>query len=559
MFDVDATSVARIHESFTNRRLIIVVGAGLSVAAGLPNWDTLNRNLLSHYFGEAFSDPTPEDEAPVGAPRFSPEPEDMEELANILFEKFGKDAVVDLVKLELKNAGKQDADYHRILKSALYGEDKVYSLHPVHFELAASLGDIGKSRFVRFYTFNYDDLIERAMTRLTEIDEAKPIYEGQPNSPRSVVHLHGYFPDSAIEPRGTLILSERDYLDAPNDWADEQLHRIFRDDKDVLFLGLSLRDPRLRRLLHERHNASSSYEGEIFAILSTGEDAVHSEAPLMRRASRIANQLLPRYWRAWGVNLVHLKHHEFVPFVLRRIRLGDDSGQWAGLARKHLEDEGVFDEDLYSINRQAIASLYLEQQVGMLRSKFEALSHEELGVGVFVPEKTGEDGRVKAIKLAFQNSDAKWVEPTEVEYESTGKPKTVRIQRVTPEHAERRRLEIDNLESFHGAAGYAYVTGAVVNAEPDSRHIDLNFPPDMRKSWNENRTFSSLYCVPVLDSAHWVPVGVIYVTSSLRDSFWSRLPSDARLSLNTQLRAMFRNLLENKTEDPSHDKTQELV
>ena len=555
---IDIEKLEGIHQKFRERNLVLVIGAGTSIAAGLPGWTQLNQSLLAEYFRQEFSFGGQSGSTSIG---LAPEPEELRVLAKTFAEDFGQDAVVDLLYEELKGA---EEEFYGHLRKALYPQNGEARLKPIHYEIAAFLSDIGKSRFVRLYTLNYDDLIERAVDKLTEYD-SKPVFEGdRPLSPRSIVHLHGYFPRRYEEPKGEFILSEKDYLEASQDWADDRIQEVFRHQRDILFVGLSMRDPRLRRLLHERKRQGSGQQGEVFTLL-TSEDEEFPDAPLERRAHKIAAKYQERYWKSWDVSAIHLPGHELLPYALRLIRLGMNPVAWAGRARDFLEEQQVYDK-LYDSSRQAAASLYLREQLRFLRTRFEALSHEELSIGLFVPEP--KERQPRHIQLAFRYAEGSFgyrhsrqiQRPEGYPFGSSSKNSDrIEVQVLLEDYAQQRRLEIANLETPQGAAGYCYVRGAVVNARRDSPQINRFFSSEMRKSWNHRRTFSSLLCVPVFDTSAWVPVGVVCLTSSLNSPFWAGLASNERLNLSRVLRSTFRNLLEYKsTVSPSeshHDKT----
>lgn len=550
---MDIEKLEGIHQKFRQRNLVLVIGAGTSIAAGLPGWTQLNRSLLAEYFRQEFSfrgqsrhqSPSDNESEPTTI-GLSPEPEELDVLARIFAEAFGQDAVIDLLYEELESS---EEEFYGHLRKALYPQKRRVSLKPVHYEIAAFLSDIGKSRFVRLYTLNYDDLIERAVDELTKY-EPKPVFAGdRPLSPRSIVHLHGYFPRHFEEPKGEFILSEKDYLEASQDWADDRIQELFRHQRDILFVGLSMRDPRLRRLLHERKRQGSGQQGEVFTLL-TSEDEEFPDAPLQRRAHKIAAKYQERYWKSWDVSAIHLPGHELLPYALRLIRLGMNPVAWAGRARDFLEVQQVYDK-LYDSSRQAAASLYLREQLRFLRTRFEALSHEELSIGLFVPEP--KECQPRHIQLAFRYAEGSFGYRHSRQIQrpegypfglSSNNSDRIEVQVLLEDYAQQRRLEIANLETPQGAAGYCYVRGAVVNARRDSPQINRFFSSEMRKSWNHRRTFSSLLCIPVFDTAAWVPVGVIYLTSSLDNPFWAGLGSAERLNLSRALRSTFRNVLE---------------
>jgi hypothetical protein len=69
---------------------------------------------------------------------------------------------------------------------------------------------------------------------------------------------------------------------------------------------------------------------------------------------------------------------------------------------------------------------------------------------------------------------------------------------------------------------------------------DANFSKSMREDWNAS--FESLLCVPVYGSSDtdlWVPLGVVYFTSSRGKPFWMRLSARETEELETLARNLF--------------------
>ena len=182
---------------------------------------------------------------------------------------FGREAVIDLLREQIEepqnSAGNQN--FQTLLHQALYEGISGYDLQPIHYELACCvLHQPHRDQEHVIYTLNYDDILEKAMESVGG-EKPRAITAGTPKD-NSVIHLHGYLPLDIEKAEGTLILSEKDYLNTDESWADERLKSIFeKPNRDILLIGMSLRDPRLRRLLH--HRASSKKQGgKVYAILS---------------------------------------------------------------------------------------------------------------------------------------------------------------------------------------------------------------------------------------------------------------------------------------------------
>lgn len=224
----------------------------------------------------------------------------------------------------------------------------------------------------------------------------------------SVVHLHGFLPLSTSSKfnEGQVILSERDYLDTEGNWADQKLRELFeKPDADVVLLGMSLRDPRLRRLLHHRAQSSSADGGTVYAILSESDIEEEVGDLATRRARRmVANQIAP-YWETWNIEVIWETNHELIPSLLRRIRLGGDVKTWFDKGIEFLMDhglEGTEDadkdplgvyRDLFEENRQARMQLLARRRHIWMRHQFEIPEGEYCNMSIFLPER-GKEGHI---------------------------------------------------------------------------------------------------------------------------------------------------------------------
>lgn len=104
------------------------------------------------------------------------------------------------------------------------------------------------SNIERVITYNFDDVLEQRMikdccsvTDNNRIDpETFPIY-----------HVHGFLPESSVDNPSSIVFSEESYHGVYRDsyhWSNiEQLHAL--SNTTCFFIGLSMKDPNIRRLL----------------------------------------------------------------------------------------------------------------------------------------------------------------------------------------------------------------------------------------------------------------------------------------------------------------------
>jgi hypothetical protein len=187
---------------------------------------------------------------------------------------------------------------------------------------------------------------------------------------------------------------------------------------------------------------------------------------------------------------------------------------------------------------QREACEFLSTQLRFIRRKFEVPSNEELTLGFFVPTPLPDPGESTSIRLAFRYNDEFAGDDYEISPDDGDS-----VQGVPAGHAARRQLEVSSVAEAQGAAGYAFVTGALTEARHSSTELNRNFDEAMHRDWDGGRTFSSLLCVPIYGSTDWVPLGVGFLSSNRREPFWSGFSPDRSINLNSLVRASFRELL----------------
>lgn len=195
-------------------RLALFVGAGVSMGCGLPSWDTLVERVLVEVWRQQ--------------PHFALH---LIRQRHLLATRYARQKIGN--------------HFNEIVHECLY-RDQV--------TLSPCVRAIARSGIKKICTFNFDDLIEEALQtegkRSTGFGSAliskhDDIY---------VYHPHGILPrfyqNTEIE-SSHIVFSEDDYhglYSDPYSWANViQLHLL--TVYSVLFIGLSMQDPNLRRLI----------------------------------------------------------------------------------------------------------------------------------------------------------------------------------------------------------------------------------------------------------------------------------------------------------------------
>lgn len=539
------TDLEPIRESYKQGRLQFIVGAGASMAAGLPGWGELNNRLVASYFNASVAG-----DARQLFGTYSDS--ELEIIARTFASEFSKDAVIDLLRQRIVDAG--DEEFTRLLHDALYDGISSFQIQALHYELAAAVHErTQKCGSGVIYTFNYDDILQTALQHFGH--EVSTIVDDATIEGRCIVHLHGYLPfhvndEGAPRVRGDIVLSEKDYLDSDGAFADERLSELLNDpEKDVLLLGMSMTDPRIRRLLHERVRAARSDSGNVWALLTQRQPDPDADIA-SRRATIMAAAHVRPYWESWLVDVVELPNHEALPTTLRLIRSGEDVGEWLQKGRDFLQKHGAY-HGLYNDERQVKAQLSLLRLHDLICDRFEVNSDERFGLSFFVPNQDEPHFvdpcfRFSPAEREHRRNDS-WREyPLDIAGISPLSAHVsgdhVNVLLLTKEDARERRLEVRRFDEVEGATGLAIATGNLIDAR-DSRGFFHNFSAAKRREWAHQKTYSSLLCVPVYDTHEWMPLGSVCISSIRRQPFWDGLQKREKRDLETMVRSTFRNLL----------------
>lgn len=216
---VSPEEIAKYHR---NGELSLFIGAGISVGCGLPHWDSLTETMVTKVW--RYKKPTPS-----------------KEVINYITSQTPTD-IARLAKIE---AG---IDFNRVVADSLYSDRTI--------NISETIISIVNSGIRHICSLNYDDLLEEGFG--LEMKECQSVVKGSKfniHSPRPIIyHPHGYLPrwGAHAEYRSyDVVLSDDDYSSLYSDplsWANT-IQTSLLVTKSVLFVGLSMQDPNLKRLL----------------------------------------------------------------------------------------------------------------------------------------------------------------------------------------------------------------------------------------------------------------------------------------------------------------------
>ncbi len=255
---INAGSLRELRFAWRNRQLVLFLGAGVSMPYGLPSWKNLVLELL---FEQA------QDTRRLGQiwPHYR------RAVASWMTDYFEYNPLVlarmverDLTKKNRRNSkGTNSEDRPELFLERLRTHIYAHYREPKERTVLQAIADLvaksnSRSGIDSVVTFNFDDLLERELQRRKV--KVHQITSG--DRPRAsglrVIHAHGCVPLDGPIFRKDIIFTEPDYhrlTESVFHWSLSDIVDLLRK-KTVLFVGLSMSDPSLRRLLDASRNTN---------------------------------------------------------------------------------------------------------------------------------------------------------------------------------------------------------------------------------------------------------------------------------------------------------------
>lgn len=229
---------------------VLFLGAGVSMSAGMPSWNKLLEGLMSEV--KQLKEPT----------RSA-----FKEMSSHVLEECGDSYLIMARYLQTAiHQYDKKANFSELIQKHLYGETKKSSL------LYGLSSIIQQKKVNEVITYNFDDILEQTLqtnglTNTKDFTSISKDAEIKNHNTLPIYHVHGIIPEKG--PTDTVVFSEEEYHDRYSNsyhWSNvEQLHALSR--MHCFFVGLSMSDPNLRRLLDVAHKMNDTGEYPHFAFL----------------------------------------------------------------------------------------------------------------------------------------------------------------------------------------------------------------------------------------------------------------------------------------------------
>ena len=231
------TAIKNLTEAYTQGNLVLVIGAGISMNYGIPSWNSLLQRLLMRTIEKETNKAAVISK--VYAKIFNPSP--------LIAGRYLQET--------LSRASSQGNNFEKEVRNALYetyDKDHISLIMDEIVRLCIAPGN--NPNLDGIITYNYDDTIETKLRESKSGLKYQTIYgKGwNPDNKSLPYHVHGFLPkEGKLDESNIITLGEFIYHEQYNaiySWNNMVQINKFRD-KSCLFIGSSLTDPNIRRLL----------------------------------------------------------------------------------------------------------------------------------------------------------------------------------------------------------------------------------------------------------------------------------------------------------------------
>lgn len=229
---------------------VLFLGAGVSMSAEMPSW----KDLLKGLMGEVKQLQAQTLEA-------------FKELSSYVLEECGDSSLIMGRYLQTAiSLYDSKAVFSELIQKHLYNDNYT---SPLLMNLARI---VQQKKVNEVITYNFDDLLEQNLAKLNLTDSVdytaiSKDAEIKGHNTLPIYHVHGIIPKEG--PVDTVVFSEEEYhkrYSTAFHWSNvEQLHALTRNH--CFFVGLSMTDPNLRRLLDAANEMNQSNAINHYAFL----------------------------------------------------------------------------------------------------------------------------------------------------------------------------------------------------------------------------------------------------------------------------------------------------
>jgi len=298
--DVDE-KISILKSALIENQLTLVCGAGISRDSSIPTWNELLINILNEIYSNEQSLNTDNNVTAEALLSLMPQ-------SNLILGKY--------LKIILKDDFDKTVQKHLYLNYNFFYEHE--SVNPnLETNIMNAIVELSRPKrrgkqLESIITFNFDDLIEDALSNHS-IEHVTIWKEGQVYGMDAlpIFHVHGFLPNKKDFEEPNLVFSEESYHSQfidPYSWSNLIQLNTFSTNV-CLFIGLSLSDPNLRRLLDISWRRNQRCKHYIIV----------KKSPQKNRADEIATMLFEQDANSLGLNVIWCSDFSEIPGILLRI------------------------------------------------------------------------------------------------------------------------------------------------------------------------------------------------------------------------------------------------
>ncbi len=228
-------SVLNLTKAFKDDKLVLVLGAGISLDFGIPTWHSLLQKLMIHTLEKD---------------------NEKSNLYSILFNKIFTPNPLIAGRYLQNYFENNNSSFENIVRDVIYEKAKKETNSPLLEEIVKLCVAPGKSpNLDSIITYNFDDILEYKLEKIEMDIPFKSIYgNGMDvrNNELPIYHVHGFLPQNKkLDKQNAITFGENNYHQQYSDiysWNNIVQINKFRENT-CLFIGSSLTDPNIRRLL----------------------------------------------------------------------------------------------------------------------------------------------------------------------------------------------------------------------------------------------------------------------------------------------------------------------
>lgn len=320
--------VDHIKNEYKSGQFSLLLGAGVSSSAGLPDWNT----LLNSLFVSLLTSELGKDK--------SIETSEIASIVRRLREVDGPSALMSaryIRKGMSTNGSTEQTLFINTVTSQLYElRDKRRSIDSKLIRSIASMCTPGRAgaKVKSVITYNFDDLLERQLAN-REIQFRSIFEEIEIPSTEElpIYHVHGFLPEDRSKyttlDRSTLVFSEEGYhkiYNEPYHWSNLiQLNSL--KETTCVMIGLSMSDPNLRRLLEIAARSIEKPKHYAFMQRTNIEHfSKDNEKKIISAPMNTIKKFLDRHHtlneevlKELGVNIIWYEEYDDIPVLLEKI------------------------------------------------------------------------------------------------------------------------------------------------------------------------------------------------------------------------------------------------